>query len=249
MNQSGAEAENEHGQPIGPALPDWVPPAFPDKGSLEGRHCRLEPLNVALHATELFEAFALDESGVNWTYLPYGPFPDRGEFTRWLTSVASAGDPLFYALLLKSSGAAVGVASYLRINPEAGSIEIGHIHFSERLKRSPAATEAMFLMMQNAFRLGYRRYEWKCDQLNAASCSAAERLGFSFEGVFRQATIYKGRNRDTAWFAVVDGDWPALEQAYARWLDPGNFDDEGRQRVSLRDLTQPILTGPAFPEA
>lgn len=135
----------------------------------------------------------------------------------------------------------MGIASYLRIDPGNGSIEVGHIHFSESLKQSVAATEAMYLMMKSAFELGYRRYEWKCDSLNAASCSAAQRLGLSFEGVFRNATIYKGRNRDTAWFAAIGSEWPALNTAFSKWLDAENFDSEGKQIVSLRSLTQPVL--------
>jgi len=140
-------------------------------------------------------------------------------------------------------GQPVGVASYLRIAPASGTIEVGHIHYSPRLRRSPIATEAMYLLMERAFSLGYRRYEWKCDALNAPSRAAARRLGFSYEGVFRHATVYKGRNRDTAWFSAVDSEWPALQTAFQAWLAPGNFDDEGRQRIRLADLTRPILRG------
>jgi RimJ/RimL family protein N-acetyltransferase len=153
-------------------------------------------------------------------------------------------DPLFFAVIDKADGKAVGVASYLRINPAAGSIEVGGIRYSPRLQRSPAATEAMYLMMQAAFEIGYRRYEWKCDALNAASRAAAQRLGLSFEGVFRQALVYKGRNRDTAWYAAIDRDWPALREAFLAWLAPGNFDGAGRQRTRLTDLTRPILKQP-----
>jgi RimJ/RimL family protein N-acetyltransferase len=141
----------------------------------------------------------------------------------------------------RSSIGPAGVASYLRIAPAGGSIEVGHIHYSPRLQRSPAATEAMYLLMERAFELGYRRYEWKCDALNAASRAAAERLGLSFEGIFRQATVYKDRNRDTAWYAAIDAEWPALRQAFLTWLDPGNFDGEGQQRTRLSVLTRPIL--------
>ena len=139
------------------------------------------------------------------------------------------------------SAAPVGVASYLRISPSAGAIEVGHIHFSPLLQHTPSATEAMYLMMRRVFELGYRRYEWKCDALNAPSRRAAQRLGFSYEGVFRQAIVVKGRNRDTAWYACIDHEWPALREAYERWLDPANFDEQGRQRVSLSSLTGPIL--------
>jgi RimJ/RimL family protein N-acetyltransferase len=150
-------------------------------------------------------------------------------------------DPLFFAILDRADGEAAGVASYLRITPSAGSIEVGHIHYSARLRRSPVATEAMFLMMRWAFESGYRRYEWKCDALNAASRAAAQRLGLSFEGVFRQAAVYKGRNRDTAWYAAIDREWPALREAFLAWLDSRNFDENGRQRTRLSDRTRPLL--------
>ena len=155
--------------------------------------------------------------------------------------MSESSDPLFHAIVDAESNRAVGVASYLRINPPAGSIEVGHINYSTLLQRTPAATEAMYLMMKRVFEGGYRRYEWKCDALNVRSRSAAQRLGFSYEGVFRQAMMYKGRNRDTAWYAAIDKEWPELESAFTRWLDPGNFDAEGRQRTRLADLTGPIL--------
>jgi RimJ/RimL family protein N-acetyltransferase len=148
----------------------------------------------------------------------------------------ASDDPLFYAIVEPTEETAVGVASYLRIDPISGSIEVGHLRFSPLLQRTPAATEAMYLMMKHAFDLGYRRYEWKCDALNAPSRAAAERLGLSFEGIFRQATVYKGRNRDTAWFAAIDREWPAIQNGFVRWLDPTNFDPSGRQRSSLGDL-------------
>lgn len=147
-------------------------------------------------------------------------------------------DPLFFAIVDSTSGEAIGVASYLRISPSSGSIEVGHLNFSPKLQRTPAATEAMFLMMRHAFELGYRRYEWKCDSLNDPSRQAALRLGLSFEGIFRQATVRKGRNRDTAWYAAIDKEWPALCTAFDRWLSPSNFDEQGHQRVSLSSLTR-----------
>ncbi len=152
---------------------------------------------------------------------------------------------MFFAVIDKAHGRPAGVASYLRIAPANGSIEVGHIHYSPTLQRRPAATEAMYLMMKRAFELGYRRYEWKCDALNAASRSAAERLGLTFEGIFRQATVYKNRNRDSAWYAAVDADWPALRDAFEKWLEPGNFDAAGRQRVRLSDLTRLARTAPS----
>ena len=145
---------------------------------------------------------------------------------------------MFFAIIDRGSGKPVGVASYMRITPAAGTIEVGHIHFSEKMKRSPIATEAMYLMMKKAFDLGYRRYEWKCDSLNAPSRAAAARFGFRYEGIFRQALVYKGRNRDTAWFSIIDSEWPAVRKAFETWLDPGNFDEKGKQKVRLAELTQ-----------
>jgi RimJ/RimL family protein N-acetyltransferase len=157
-----------------------------------------------------------------------------------MEATCSGDDPLFFTII-DATGQPAGVASYLRIAPASGSIEVGGIHFSPGLKRTPAATEAMYLMMERAFALGYRRYEWKCDALNAASRAAAQRLGLSFEGVFRQATVYKGRNRDTAWYAAIDSEWPALREAFLTWLAPGNFGGDGRQRIRLTELTGPLL--------
>ena len=192
-------------------------------------------------AGELFEANALDAGGRSWTYLSSEPFTDPARYARWVEEASRSDDPLFFALLDAASGRAVGVASYLRISPEAGSIEIGNIHFSERMKQSPIATEAMFLLMRNAFALGYRRYEWKCDSLNAPSRAAAARLGFAYEGIFRQALVYKARSRDTAWYSIIDGEWPALEAAFRRWLASDNFGHDGTQRLRLSELTAAAL--------
>ena len=232
---------NEFGQLLGSPLPDWAPPPFPTREPMEGRFCRLEFLDPAAHADALHEAFAVAEDDRGWTYLPYGPFPSRERFRSWVASVQEGDDPLFFAILDRIESKPVGVASYLRIVPPSGSIEVGHLNYSSRLKRSPIATEAMFLMMERAFRLGYRRYEWKCDALNAPSRASAQRLGLSYEGVFRQATVYKGRNRDTAWYAAIDSDWPALRRSFEAWLAPDNFDPEGRQRSRLSDLTRGLL--------
>lgn len=227
---------NDLGQPIGPSLPGWLPPPFPSEESMDGAHCRLVRLDATQHGRALFDSFAEDAEGRNWTYLPSGPFDDFEEFAAWLKTVAAADDPQFYTILRADTGEPAGLASFLRIVPASGSIEVGHIHFANCIQRSPAATEAMFLMMKRAFELGYRRYEWKCDALNAPSRAAAERLGFSFEGVFRQATVYKGRNRDTAWYAIIDSEWPALKHMFSEWLAEENFDESGRQRRSLREL-------------
>jgi RimJ/RimL family protein N-acetyltransferase len=232
---------NRPGQQIGFALDDWKPPNRPPREPMVGRSCRVEPLDPGRHAADLYDSNALDTEGRIWTYLRYGPFDSQETFLGWMNEYCLSSDPLFHAIVVNTTNKAVGVASYVRINPEHGSIEVGHINYSPLLQRTPAATEAMYLMMKRAFELGYRRYEWQCDALNAKSRAAARRLGLSFEGVFRQATIYKGRNRDTAWFAAIDWEWPALENAFLRWLDPTNFDQHGEQRIRLTDLTSPIL--------
>ena len=231
---------NEFGQSIDFPLPDWTPPPHPPRKPMVGRYCRLEPLQPAIHAAALYEAYAGNDPG--WTYLAYGPFRSFESYRDWMDSVHAVDDPLFFAIL--AEGRSVGVASYLRIMPAAGSIEVGHLNFSPALQRSAAATEAMYLMMEAAFRLGYRRYEWKCDDLNAASRAAARRLGFSYEGTFRQATVYKGRNRDTAWYSIIDTEWPTLRRAFEVWLDPGNFESAGRQRSRLSDLTRVLSRRP-----
>jgi RimJ/RimL family protein N-acetyltransferase len=232
---------NHLGQPIGFPVPDWTPPTSPLCQPMDGRYCRLEPLDAERHSADLFAAFALDEEGKDWTYLTYGPFKSEAEFRAVLEADCQSEDWLTFAILAPANGAAQGVASYLRIMPAAGSIEVGGIHYANPLKKSRAATEAMYLMMKNAFELGYRRYEWKCDALNAQSRAAAQRLGFSFEGVFRQALVYKGRNRDTAWYSIIDLEWPALCPILETWLDPSNFDEQGRQRRLLSDMTAPLL--------
>lgn len=232
---------NNLGQPIGFALPDWTPPALPPRRPLIGRFCRVEPLDIDRHAADLYQANNQDSDHRMWTYLPYGPFTSLDSYVAWMQATCLGDDPLFFAIVDAETQTAVGVASYLRISPASGSIEVGHIAYSPRLQRTPAATEAMYLMMRQAFELGYRRYEWKCDALNAKSRLAAQRLGLSFEGVFRQATLYKGRNRDTAWYAAIDQEWPELERAFKQWLDPANFDEMGQQRVRLSDLSGPIL--------
>ena len=232
---------NSSGQSVGFAIHDWVPPDPPSRLPMVGRTCRLEVLDPERHAADLYDANVQDRDDRIWMYLPYGPFESLAEYRTWADRVSEASDPLFHAVIDSATGKAVGVASFLRITPASGSIEVGHINYSPLLQRTPAATEAMYLMMKRAFESGYRRYEWKCDALNARSRAAAQRLGLSYEGVFRQATVYKGRNRDTAWYAAIDSEWPELEQAFTSWLDPANFDGEGRQKVRLAELTQTIL--------
>lgn len=233
---------NELGQPIGFSVDDWSPPPRPERQMIRGIRCSLEPLRPDTHATDLHEANMLDTEGRNWTYLAYGPFSTVDEYRRWVHASSESDDPLFFAVVDNETHKAIGVASYLAIHPSNGSIEIGHINFSPCLQRTPAATEAMYLMMNTAFTLGYRRCEWRCDALNKRSRNAAQRLGFSFEGIFRQATVYKRRNRDTAWYSVIDHEWPALQAALSQWLDPSNFDAKGEQRTRLSDLTRSVLT-------
>jgi len=232
-----SEHRNALDQPVGPPLPGWTPRPLPPRTPMIGRFCRLEPLAPAQHAGDLFAASRLDREGRGWTYLSVGPFADLATFQRWLEDAAADPARVFFTIIDAASGRAAGVACYLRIDPPAGSIEVGHIYYSPLLQRRPAATEAMYLMMRRAFdELGYRRYEWKCDSLNAPSWGAAERLGFRFEGIFRQATVYKERSRDTAWLSIIDSEWPELKQTFERWLAPENFDAEGRQIRPLRAL-------------
>jgi RimJ/RimL family protein N-acetyltransferase len=233
MNDPGARV-NPLGQPVGPALPEWRAPARPQHAVLQGRYCRVEPLSAMRHAADLHAANSLDRDGRMWTYLFSGPFATLEEYTAWLGARENSTDPLFFAVIDGESGKATGIASYLRIDTTHGVMEVGHLAFSPLLQRTRAATEAMYLMMKQAFELGYRRYEWKCDALNAASRRAAARLGFTFEGIFRLAAVYKGRSRDTAWYSVLDSEWPAREASFLTWLDPANFDMDGHQRRPLR---------------
>ena len=231
---------------LGAPVPDWRPPLPPARAAQEGRWCRIEPLDAAAHLDQLHAAYMAPDGVRVWDYLPYGPFAERESYAAWLRKAAARADPMFFAIRAKAGvdgamGPALGVASYLRIDPDSGSIEVGHISYSPALQRSVAATEAMYLMMRAVFEGGYRRYEWKCNALNATSRRAAQRLGFSYEGVFRQAAVVKGRNRDTAWYAAIDSEWPRLRTAFETWLAPENFDASGRQRWSLSALTAPVL--------
>jgi len=234
---------NSLGQPIGVPVPTWTARPRPPLTAMQGRYCRMEPLDVTRHARALYAANGEDPSGANWTYLPVGPFGEFEGYQTWLQQMAAGNDPQFHTIIDPESGAAQGVASFLRIDPAMGVIEVGHINYAPRLQRKRGATEAMFLMMRRVFdELGYRRYEWKCDSLNAPSRAAALRLGFRFEGIFRQAVVYKGRNRDTAWFSIVDREWPPLRAAFERWLDPANFDAVAKQQTSLSALTGALTT-------
>lgn len=228
---------NERGQPIGLPVPDWRGARPPVSAPIIGKRCRLVPLDADRDAEALHRAFAADPAGTHWTYLPYGPFETLPAYHAWLAEKQTARDESFFTIRDAERDAPVGVAAYLRIAPEAGSIEVGHLSYAPSLKRTATSTEAMFLMMKRVFDdWGYRRYEWKCDALNAPSRAAATRLGFRYEGVFRKLMVVKGRNRDTAWFSIVDDEWPALRSAFEAWLAPENFDAEGRQRKRLEAL-------------
>ena len=229
-----AADNNTLGQPIGFPIENWQPRPRPSRETMTGRYCRLEAINPSRHGAALYAAFRQNSDGGNWTYLGYGPFADSASFDAWFENVGKSNDPLFCAIVDNKTDRAVGVASYLRIEPAVGVIEVGHIHYSPAIQRTPIATETMYLMMKRVFdELGYRRYEWKCDSLNQPSRNAAVRLGFTYEGLFRQATIYKNRNRDTAWFSIIDKEWPDRKQAFEAWLSPDNFDAGGQQRASL----------------
>ena len=230
---------------LGVPVPNWVAPPSPDQmqwgDEMQGRYVRLEPLKAARHCDDLFAAFAADAKNQIWDYLPYGPFASAADLASWMHATCARSDPYFFAIIDQASNGAVGVASYLRINPDSGSIEVGHINFAPQLQSTIGATEAMYLMMRWAFMAGYRRYEWKCNALNLKSRRAAQRLGLSYEGVFRQATISKGRNRDTAWFAAIDAEWPSLQIAFENWLHAENFDAAGQQKRSLSAMTEAVL--------
>ena len=220
---------------------DDAPAKRPQRATLDGRVVSIVPLNPLAHAATLFDSTRGVENERLWLYLFEGPFATRADFDSHLKQKASSEDPLFFAILDKHSGDAVGYAAYMRIEPAHRVIEVGSILYTPRLQRTVGATEAMYLMARHVFEdLGYRRYEWKCNALNEPSRSAALRLGFTFEGVFRQHMIIKGRNRDTAWFSMLDSEWPKRKAAFERWLHPSNFDANGRQRMSLSTLNSKV---------
>ena len=216
-------------------------PPHPKGISIEGKLVDLKPLIASEFAEELFISNAIDKEGINWAYLPYGPFDSQVDYAKWIKSFEEGDDPIFFAVISKKLKKAIGIASFLRINPTKGLIEVGHINYSPLLQKTTEATEAMFLMMKWVFDNGYRRYEWKCNALNLKSRRAAQRLGFSYEGVFRQMTISKGRNRDTAWFAIIDKEWAEIEKCFDQFLSESNFDNNGKSKVSLTSLTESLL--------
>ena len=237
---------NDFGQPIGEPVPGWQPPAAIRPATLTGRHVRLEPLRID-HADLLHTAMVTDSDPRIWTYYPYSPQMSRAEFGAFLGDQIDRPAAAAYALI-SPAGAGLGVASFLRNDPANGVVEVGSIVFASVLQRTTAATEALILMARHALgTLGYRRYEWKCDSANAPSIAAARRLGFTYEGRFRQAVVYSGRNRDTDWFSIIDSEWPAISAAYDAWLAPGNFDPAGRQRTRLEDCLAQVGRTPGAP--
>jgi RimJ/RimL family protein N-acetyltransferase len=234
------ERTNTYGQAIGAEVPGWTSRPRPARESLAGRYCRLEPVSVARHASDLFARYMEAPDDRDWTYLFHERPPDRESFRTYLAQLEASEDPLHFAVAGLNDGAALGTAALMRIEPRHGVIEVGSITYSPRLKRSRAGTEAIYLFMRLAFdELGYRRFEWKCDSLNAPSRRAAERYGFTFEGIFRRAVTYKGRNRDTAWYSIIDEEWPRIRTAFEAWLHPENFDERGHQVRSLRQIRAP----------
>ena len=215
--------------PIGALLPDWKSAILPPHKPINGRYCQLQPLAIQ-HAPALWRA--IESAPQLFDYLPYGPFETQADFAHWLADELKREDAISWAIC-SADGAVLGLCSYLRLDPNNGSIEIGNVLFSPALQRTRIATEAMFLLMSAVFQNGFRRYEWKCNSLNASSKAAAKRLGFSYEGTFRQAAVVKGRNRDTDWFSVTDAEWPLLRESFERWLTPANFDRAGGQIARL----------------
>lgn len=227
--------QNEYGQPIGDPVSGWATAPRPQAERVAGRYCALERLDADRHAADLYAAYAAAADDRDWTYLLRGPFHSPKSYRDWAEGAARSSDPRHYAVVHAVTGRALGTLSLMRHDPANGVIEVGHIAFSPALRCTRASTEAQFLLMRHVFdELGYRRYEWKCDSLNAPSRRAAERLGFMYEGTFGQAVVYKGRNRDTAWFSVLDRDWPRLRAAFEAWLDPRNFTPDGAQLETLR---------------
>jgi RimJ/RimL family protein N-acetyltransferase len=224
---------NQFGQPIGEKLVDWQPRQHPDRVGLNGRYCRLEPLRVE-HAGALFAAYQQAEDTRSWTWLLREPDTTIAEYSQWIASVCELSDPIHFAVIDNQTQLPVGSLALMRIDPKNGVVEVGHVHFSPLMSRSPLSTEAQYLLMRYVFEgLGYRRYEWKCNSLNEPSRRAALRLGFQYEGRFRQALVVKGHNRDTDWFSILDKEWQALECAFQNWLATDNFTADGKQIRSL----------------
>ena len=229
--------QNSFEQPIGFPVPDWKECQMPQRSMISGNWCRVEGLDAEKHTKDLFNAFFYKNDDSDWTYLRYGPFDNIDEFECWMKQASTGIDPVLFAIIDLKTEKATGICAYLRIQPLVGVIELGNIHFSPLLQKTTIATEAMYLMLCRVFdELCYRRCEWKCDSLNAASRNTALRLGFTFEGIFRQALVYKNRNRDTAWYSVIDIKWPILKYSFEKWLSPENFNSQGDQIKSLSEI-------------
>lgn len=226
---------NEFNQLVGEIVENQFPYVFPSKPVMRGKYCILEILNIEKHSKALFDSLSHNNLSESWTYLPYGPFDNCDQFNQWIkTAVEKSGD-ILYAIIDKKNDLPIGIAGFLRIFPEHASIEVGHLHFSSKLKKTPLATEAIYLMMSYVFdELKYRRFEWKCHSLNEPSKNAALRFGFQYEGTFRQSNIFKNRNRDTTWFSIIDSEWPILKMKFEKWLDKNNFDAHGKQIKRLQ---------------
>lgn len=218
-------------------LENWTGCPRPERTALEGRFARLEPLSAARHGDGLFSAATIDDAAARFTYLPEIPPSSRADFQPWLETAQASDDPLYFVVIDKANGVIGGRQTLMRITEAMGVIEIGHIYWGSQIARTPVATEAFFLFARYVFdTLGYRRFEWKCDNANEPSKRAALRFGMTPEGVFRQAAVVKGRNRDTAWFSIIDAEWPNIRDAFTQWLDPANFDAEGRQIRRLEEM-------------
>jgi RimJ/RimL family protein N-acetyltransferase len=226
--------QNRWGQPVGRVVSHGNVRPLPSAEKLKGRFCILTALDITQHADQLFDSLQIENNGESWTYLPYGPFFDKEAFRHWLhTLVATEKETMLYVILEPRNHSPIGICGYLCITPQHAVIEIGHVHFSKLLQKTPAATEAIYLMLRRAFETGYRRCEWKCDSLNAPSQQAARRFGFTFEGIFRQHMIIKDRNRDTAWFSMLDSEWLIIQPKFEKWLKSENFDASGQQKLNL----------------
>ena len=232
-----SQPTNVYGQPIGFALPEWQPRAWPSFVTFHGAYCRLEPLSAERHARELYAAYAQAADGRDWTYMSAEPFTDEAAYVAYVRQIENGRDPMHFAVIDQHNNRAVGTLALMRIDATHGSVEVGHVAFSPLLKQTRMATEAHYLLMRYAFeQLGYRRFEWKCDSCNQPSRKAALRLGFQFEGTFRQAIVYKGRSRDTSWFSIIDGEWSQVKQGFEHWLAAENFTADGAQRERLEVL-------------
>ncbi|MGX7263810.1 GNAT family N-acetyltransferase [Enterococcus crotali] len=228
---------NSYDQPIGFPISDWSTREYPSKNTLEGMYCRLEKIDPNSHFEALYQVYGPESKAKNWTYLPLYPFESKADFSSYLETISGSKDPFHYAIIDKASGKALGTLALMRINADHGSIEVGFVIYADTLKKTRIATEAQYLLACYAMDdLGYRRYEWKCDALNEPSRNAALRLGFRFEGIFRNALVYKGRNRDTAWFSIIDSEWQQVKIQLESWLAPTNFTAEGEQKRRLHEF-------------